>query len=81
MRSMTTGMAKWLALILIITGSYNLLEPPTGFEPVTYALREARRTALATPPAQIDALVSRNALGAQRAPDSRATIRSGPAFR
>jgi hypothetical protein len=53
-------------------------EPPTGFEPVTYALREARYTALGTLPAQIGALAPGNALNAQRALESRATIRPRP---
>jgi hypothetical protein len=44
------------------------VEPPWGIEPQTYALREARRATLSTLPAQIAALVSRNALGARRAP-------------
>jgi len=59
------------------------VEPPTGFEPVTYALREARGTAPGAPPAPIAALTSRNALNAQGAPDSRSTIRSttGAGFR
>ena len=46
----------------------ELREPPWGIEPQTYALREARQTALGTLPAQIAALASRNALGAQHAP-------------
>ena len=58
-------LAQWLALILAPGGRTVDLEPPTGFEPVTYALREARRTALGTLPAQIAALASRNALNAQ----------------
>jgi hypothetical protein len=48
----------------------NAVEPPWGIEPQTYALREARQTALGTLPAQIAALASRNALGAQHAPVS-----------
>lgn len=43
------------------------VEPPTGFEPVTYALREARHTPQGVLPAQTASLVSRNAHDAQRA--------------
>ena len=53
-------------------------EPPPGIEPGTYALREARNTALSALPALIAAHASRNAPGAQRAPDSRATSRATP---
>ena len=52
------------------------IPPGDIIEPMTYALREARRTALGALPAQIAALASRDALSAQRAPDSRATTRA-----
>jgi len=45
-----------------------VVEPPWGIEPQTYALREARQAVLGTLPAQIAALASRNALGAQHVP-------------
>ena len=45
-----------------------MVEPPWGIEPQTYALREARQAVLGTLPAQIAALASRNALGAQHVP-------------
>jgi hypothetical protein len=52
------------------------LEPPIGIEPMTYALREARHADLGALPAQIAALVARNAPNAQGAWDCRSTIRS-----
>jgi len=45
-------------------------EPPTGFEPVNYALREARDSAPGALPAQIASHVRRTAPSAQHAPYS-----------
>src|SRR6516165_4217463 len=45
-------------------------EPPTGFEPVNYALREARDSAPGALPAQIASHVPRTARSAQHAPYS-----------
>jgi hypothetical protein len=44
-------------------------EPPIGIEPMTYALREARPSALGVLPALMAAHASRNAPSAQGAPD------------
>jgi len=51
-------------------------EPPIGIEPMTYALRAARCTALGALPAQTAAHAFRNALSAHRERGSRSTIRS-----
>jgi len=51
-----------------------MVEPPIGIEPMTYALREARRAAPGALPAQMTARTSQNAPSAQDAPDSRSTV-------
>jgi hypothetical protein len=73
-------MALEVALILILAdpmcSGAATVELPTGFEPVTYALREARDTAPGPLPAPIAERLPRNAPSAQRARGSRATTRA-----
>jgi hypothetical protein len=69
-RQGTVDRMSWSTSIEHTNEIYSWPEPPWGIEPQTYALREARGSALGPPPAQIAAQGPRNAPSEQHAPDS-----------